>query len=141
MEAIIRRTDDKAFAENIIRQNMSAYYKHLDMHWDPDLFDKNWDEFDSYALVVNACPVGLLCLNREAGAYYIRELQIDQKWQRQGLGTAAIRYAMAIAQQANVDLLRLRVFSINPATALYERMGFRILKTEGGTHYMERSIF
>lgn len=140
MDAIIRRTDDKEFAARIIRQNMSAYYKRLDMHWDTDLFDKQWGDLDSYELVINASRVGLLCINHDENAYYIRELQIDQKWQRQGVGTAAIRYTEEIAKQAGIHLLRLRVFCINPASALYERMGFRVRKTEGGTHYMERSI-
>lgn len=140
MDAIIRRTDDKEFAARIIRQNMSAYYKRLDMHWDTDLFDKQWGDLDSYELVINASRVGLLCINHDENAYYIRELQIDQKWQRQGVGTVAIRYTEEIAKQAGIRLLRLRVFCINPASVLYERMGFRVRKTEGGTHYMERSI-
>ncbi|KPQ24706.1 MAG: putative acetyltransferase [Halomonas sp. HL-48] len=140
MDAIIQRTDDKAFAESIIRQNMTAYYQQLDMHWDPVLFDKDWRELDSYALVINACQVGLLCINHDENAYYIRELQIDPQWQRQGLGEAAIRHVMDIAQRAGIHRVRLRVFCINPALALYERMGFRICKTQGNTHYMERRI-
>ncbi|MGP9652857.1 GNAT family N-acetyltransferase [Halomonas sp. AOP35-4E-18] len=140
MTPIIRPTNDKAFAENIIRQNMSAYYKQLDMRWNTALFDKQWSELDSYELVIKASRVGLLCINHDENAYYIRELQIDQKWQRQGLGTAAIRYTEEIAKQAGIHLLRLRVFCINPASALYERLGFRVSKTEGGTHYMERRI-
>lgn len=140
MTPMIRPTNDKTFAEKLIRQNMSAYYKQLDMRWDTALFDKQWDELDSYALVINASRVGLLCINHDEIAYYIRELQIDQKWQRQGLGTAAIRYTEEIAQQSGIRLLRLRVFCINPAVELYERMGFRVRKTEDGTHYMERSI-
>ncbi len=79
-------------------------------------------------------------MNQDEAAYYIRELQIDQKWQRQGLGTTAIRYTEEIAQQAGIRLLRLRVFCINPAIALYERMGFQVLRTEEGIHFMERSI-
>ncbi|WGI24405.1 GNAT family N-acetyltransferase [Halomonas alkaliantarctica] len=137
---IIRPTNDKAFAENIILQNMSAYYKQLDMRWDTALFDKQWGELDSYELVINASRVGLLCINHDENAYYIRELQIAPLWQRQGLGSAAIRYTNEIAQQSGIRLLRLRVFCINPAIALYERMGFRVRKTEGGTHYMERSV-
>lgn len=140
MSPIIRPTDDKAFAENIIIQNMSAYYNQLDMRWDTSLFAKQWGELDSYELVINASRVGLLCINHDEAAYYIRELQIDQKWQRQGVGTAAIRYTEEIAKQAGIHLLRLRVFCINPASALYERMGFHVRKTEGGTHYMERRI-
>ncbi|MBR9906055.1 MAG: GNAT family N-acetyltransferase [Gammaproteobacteria bacterium] len=141
MTPIIRPTNDKTFAEKLIRQNMSIYYKQLDMRWDTALFDKQWHELDSYELVINASRVGLLSINHDENAYYIRELQIAPLWQRQGLGTAAIRYAEEIALQSSIPLLRLRVFCINPAIALYERMGFRIRKTEGGTHYMERSIF
>lgn len=141
MSPIIRPTDDKAFAEELIRHNMSVYYKQLDMRWDTALFDKNWSELDCYELVVNACPVGVLLLNHDESAYYIRELQIVDKWQRKGLGSHAIRYVIENAQQAGLNVIRLRVFCINPAIALYERMGFRIRKTEGKTHYMERRIF
>ncbi|MGM0520572.1 MAG: GNAT family N-acetyltransferase [Pseudomonadota bacterium] len=140
MTPLIRPTNDKVFAENLIRQNMAAYHKQLDMYWDPALFDKDWGELDSYELVINACPVGLLCINHDEYAYYIRELQIVPQWQRQGLGSKAISYVIETAQQADISLIRLRVFCINPAIALYERMGFRVRKTEDGTHYMERSI-
>lgn len=140
MQLTIRPTNDKTFAEKLIRQNMSAYYKQLDMRWDTGLFDKQWGGLDSYALTVNASRVGLLCINHDENAYYIRELQIAPQWQRRGIGKMAIRYAEETAQQADIHLLRLRVFCINPAKALYERMGFCISKTEGNTHYMELRI-
>jgi ribosomal protein S18 acetylase RimI-like enzyme len=140
MTPIIRPTNDKAFAEKLIRQNMSGYYEQLDIRWDTDLFDRQWGELDSYALVTNNSRVGLLCINHDEDAYYIRELQIASPWQRQGLGAAAIRFTVDTAQQAGIHLLRLRVFCINPAIALYQRMGFRILKTEEGLHTMERRI-
>ncbi|WP_339882903.1 GNAT family N-acetyltransferase [Vreelandella maris] len=140
MTPIIQPTDDKVFAEELIRQNMSGYYTQLNMRWDTDLFDRQWDELDSYVLVINASRVGLLCINHDEDAYYIRELQISPEWRCQGLGTAAIRFTADTAQQAGIRLLRLRVFCINPAIALYERMGFRILKTAAGMHAMERRI-
>jgi len=140
MQLTIRPTNDKVFAEKLIRQNMSAYYKQLDMRWDTTLFDKQWGELDSYELVINASSVGLLCINHDENAYYIRELQIAPPWQRRGLGKVAIHYVVETARQADINLLRLRVFCINPAKALYERLGFCICKTEGNTHYMERRI-
>lgn len=140
MSPIIRPTDDKAFAESIILKNMSAYYNQLNMRWDTALFAKQWDELDSYELIIDASRVGLLCINYDENAYYIRELQIDHKWQRQGLGTKAIRYTEEMAKQADIRLLRLRVFCINPAITLYQRMGFRICKTEHNTYSMERCI-
>lgn len=140
MTPLIVPTNDKEFAEQLIRQNMSGYYEQLDMHWNSALFDSEWRVLESYQLVINTHPVGLLCINQDTQACYIRELQIAAKWQRQGLGAAAVRYTMDRARQADIDTLRLRVFCINPAVALYERMGFHIRKTEDNTHYMERRI-
>lgn len=138
MTLIIQPTKDKAFAESIILQNMSAYYKQLDMRWDTALFAKQWGELDSYELVMDASRVGLLCLYHDDRAYYIRELQIDPSWQRRGLGTAAIRYVEDLARQADIGSLRLRVFRINPARHLYQRLGFRVIKTDGDVLAMER---
>lgn len=140
MQINIRSTNDKAFAEQLIRKNMAAYYKQLDMRWDTALFNKQWGELDSYELFINASRVGLLCMNHDENAYYIRELQVGAQWQRYGLGTAAIRFTTETSQQAGIHLLRLRVFCINPAIALYERMGFHIVKTVEGLHYMQRRI-
>lgn len=140
MTPLIVPTNDKEFAEQLICQNMSGYYEHLGMHWDSALFASDWRALESYQLVISTCPVGLLCINQDTQAFYIRELQIGPKWQRQGLGAAAIRYTMDRARQSDIDTLRLRVFCINPAVALYERMGFHIRKTEDNTHYMERRI-
>lgn len=140
MQFSIRPAYDKTFAENLIRQNMTVYYQQLDMRWDTALFDKNWNELDCYELVVDGGRVGILLLNHDEKAYYIRELQIVDKWQRQGIGSKAIRYVMEIALQASLNAIRLRMFYINPAIALYERMGFCICKTESGTHYMERRV-
>lgn len=140
MTPVIQPTNDKAFAETLIRHNMAAYHQQLGWHWDTALFDQQWRELESYELVVNATPVGVLCLQQEDSAYHIRELQIAPSWQRQGLGTAALHFAEARARQAGIPRLRLRVFSINPAMALYERMGFRVLTTEGGVQAMERRI-
>ncbi|WP_417419988.1 GNAT family N-acetyltransferase [Halomonas sp.] len=141
MTPFILPTSDKDFAEQLIRQNMSGYYDQLDMHWDSALFDSEWRTLESYQLVINAHPVGLLCINQDTEACYIRELQIAPQWRRQGLGTAAIHYTVDRARKLGIDTLRLRVFCINPAVALYERMGFHIRKTEDNTHYMQRRIF
>jgi ribosomal protein S18 acetylase RimI-like enzyme len=141
MKLVIRPSNEKGFVEELTRRNMDAYYKQLGISWDRTLFDKNWNEFENYEIAVNGCSVGVLRLSHDDTAYYIRDLQIEQAWQRQGLGSHAINYAVEAAQRSEIRLLRLCVFCANPATALYERMGSRICKTEGGTHYMEREVF
>ncbi|WP_280564348.1 GNAT family N-acetyltransferase [Chromohalobacter sp. 48-RD10] len=140
MKPIFRQANDKYFVEQLTRRNMETYYKKLGIRWDKKAFDKNWCEFESYEIVINDCQVGVLRLSHDNAAYYIRDLQIKPSWQRQGVGVKAIDHTFELAQQAGFQLLRLRVFCENPAVNLYKRRGFRIYKTEGGTHYMEREV-
>lgn len=140
MNIQFRKATDKYFTEKLIRENMGPYYKELRIDWDQDLFDKNWDAFENYILLVDFKPVGVLRLSHDHFAYYIRDLQVDHRWQSKGIGTKAIEYAVEIARNRRFKLLRLRVFRTNPAVLLYERMGFRIRKTEDETHYMERKV-
>ncbi|MDX1456776.1 MAG: GNAT family N-acetyltransferase [Marinobacter sp.] len=140
MKAEFRQARDKDFVRQLTRKNMGPYYRTFGIGWSQELFDTNWDTFENYEMLVNSGPVGVLRLSHDDLAYYIRDLQVAHRWQRKGLGTTAIEYATEIARNAGFELLRLRVFCINPAVSLYERMGFHIQKTEGGMHYMEREV-
>ncbi|MDT8894033.1 GNAT family N-acetyltransferase [Halomonas sp. I1] len=140
MKAEFRQAMDKGFASQLTRKNMEPYYRELGIAWDQRLFNRNWGEFDNYEILVNSVPVGILRLSHDHLSYYIRDLQIDRRWQCNGLGEKAIEYSVEIARHAEVELLRLRVFCMNPAVSLYERMGFKILKTEDDMHYMEREV-
>nr|WP_289072539.1 GNAT family N-acetyltransferase [uncultured Halomonas sp.] len=140
MTPVFRATNDRTFAETLIRRNMTAYYERLGWHWDSQLFAKQWGEMDSIELCVNTSRVGLLCLYCDDTAYDIRELQIDPPWQRRGLGTAAIHYVEDLARQADVTSLRLRVFRINPARHLYQRLGFRVCQTDSDVITMQRTL-
>lgn len=140
MKPTFWQAKNMAFVEQLTRRNMEPYYKELGISWDHTVFEKNWSEFETYEIILNNCRVGVLRLSHDESAYYIRDLQIEPSWQHQGLGSQAISYTVEVAKKAGFQILRLRVFCINPAVALYERKGFRICKTEGGTHYMEREL-
>ncbi|WNL39935.1 GNAT family N-acetyltransferase [Halomonas sp. PAMB 3264] len=140
MTPYFRRTSDKAFAADLIRRNMAGYFDALGMHWDDALFARQWREMESYQLLVEGSPVGLLCLDPASNACTIRELQIASAWRSQGLGTAAIGFAETRARRAGSATLRLRVFTLNPAVALYRRLGFGVVTTEAGAHTMEKRL-
>ncbi|WP_304525884.1 N-acetyltransferase [Halomonas sp. I5-271120] len=135
-----RQAKNKEFVERLTRQNMEPYYQKIGVHWDQALFDKNWEEFESYEIILGDSAVGVLRLSHDDMAYYIRDLQIRPDWQGRGVGSQAISFASDIAKDTGVKLLRLCVFSMNPAVALYERLGFRICKTESAVHYMELEL-
>lgn len=140
MELSFRQAKNKGFVEQLTLRNMEPYYKELGICWNYALFDENWKEFENYEIAICERAVGTLRLSHDSCAYYIRDLQIAPNWQHKGVGSQAINFAIAVAQEAGFQLLRLCVFSANPAVALYERLGFRICKTEGGMHYMEREL-
>lgn len=110
MNIKFRKATDKYFTEKLIRENMEPYYKELRIDWDQGLFEKNWDAFENYTLLVDFKPVGVLRLSHDHLAYYIRDLQVDHRWQSKGIGTKAIEYAVEIARNRRFELLRLRVF-------------------------------
>ncbi|WP_192034603.1 GNAT family N-acetyltransferase [Halomonas sp. YLGW01] len=140
MKPELRQAKDKEFVESLTRQNMEPYYQQIGIHWDQALFDKNWEELESYEIILDDDAVGVLRLSHDNTAYYIRDLQVQPGWQNRGVGSQAVSFANGIAREAGVRLLRLCVFSMNPAVALYERLGFRICKTEGAVHYMELEL-
>lgn len=140
MKPTFRQAKNKDFVERLTLRNMEPYYKEIGIRWDHTLFDKKWHEFENYEITLDDCVVGVLRLSHDDSAYYIRDLQIEPDWQQQGAGSQAICFTAEVARKAGLQLLRLRVFCVNPAVALYERMGFRICKTENGIHYMERNL-
>ncbi|WP_458524709.1 GNAT family N-acetyltransferase [Onishia taeanensis] len=140
MTAEFRQAKSKEFVESLTRHNMDSYYKRIGIPWDQERFDRNWEEFESYEINVDDTVVGVLRLSHDNVAYYIRDLQIRPSWQGKGVGSQAIIFARGIAKRAGAILLRLCVFIMNPAVAFYERLGFRVCKTEGAVQYMEMKI-
>ncbi|MFG6667050.1 GNAT family N-acetyltransferase [Halomonas sp. HNIBRBA4712] len=139
-EMSIIPTRDHAFASALIQRNMGGYFEALGLRWDEALFARQWREMESYLLVRDDCPVGLLCLDPTWAACHIRELQIEPAWQRQGLGAVALDFALSRAVQAGSAALRLRVFCRNPAVAFYARHGLGIVETGTHTLVMERRL-
>ncbi|WP_445181390.1 GNAT family N-acetyltransferase [Pseudomonas sp. McL0111] len=78
-------------------------------------------------IVQDGAQVGFFSLSRDARALYIRELQIDESFQRMGAGSWAIDQVVAIARKEGRPALRLTVFENNPACALYERKGLNVV--------------
>ncbi len=108
-----------------------------------------WDDADQRAMYehdfahaktqiveVDGRPAGRLELRAHDDAVWLGNIQLTPERQNQGLGSAMIRAVMADAFAAGLPV-RLRVFRINPARRLYERLGFSQTR-ETDTHiYMQ----
>lgn len=133
-------SDDVMFAKKMVRENMVSYYTQYDIKWNDELFDQSWTEFDNFQIFRDDIKVGVLRLWRELSDLYIRDLQISQTCQNQGIGTSAVEYARVLAESEGLKFLKLRVFESNPAIELYDRLGFVVSQHDGHVISMELEI-
>jgi len=82
-------------------------------------------------------PIGLFKASTGRSSWTLSQIQLLPAWQRRGIGTALISGFLADARQAGAAV-DIRVLKVNPALALYKRLGFRI--TSESTHGYTLSI-
>ena len=129
---------DLDFARDLTRINMLRYYIQHDLLWLDEAFDVAWAGRDNRVIVHFDRRLGFVSLSRDARALYIRELQVGQAYRGQGAGSWAIDQVLALACREGRGALRLTVFENNPARALYERKGLKLLGRDECFLRMER---
>jgi ribosomal protein S18 acetylase RimI-like enzyme len=87
-------------------------------------------------LMVGGRDVGYLAVEDQATALFVDAIALVPEHQGRGVGTQLLREVMARGAAAGVPV-RLNVLRVNPARALYERLGFRIIGGDSHRHYME----
>lgn len=75
-------------------------------------------------ILVDGEPAGVLKVVVENDFVELSEIGLVPEHQGQGLGTRIIQDVLDFADQQSLDV-ELQVFSINPASRLYERLGFK----------------
>jgi GNAT superfamily N-acetyltransferase len=85
-------------------------------------------------VLVDGEVAGYLHVEREADMVLLANIRVAPRWQRHGLGAALVEGVIAVAAPLPVELGVLRV---NPARALYERLGFHVTE-ETVTHFRMR---
>ncbi|WP_053214148.1 N-acetyltransferase [Pseudomonas sp. Q12-87] len=118
---------DIDFARQLTCDNMLPYYIKHYLLWQDEAFDLAWIIRQNWIIYRGDQVLGFVSLSRDARALYIRELQIDKAFRGQGAGTWAIGQVWRLVAQERRPALRLTVFKNNPARALYERMGLRVV--------------
>lgn len=129
---------DIEFARQLTCNNMLPYYLRHDLLWQDEAFDLAWVIRQNWIICRHEQTLGFVSLSRDARALYIRELQIDKAFRRQGAGTWAIRQVWAMVAIEHRPALRLTVFKDNPARELYERMGLRVVGEDECFFRMQR---
>jgi ribosomal protein S18 acetylase RimI-like enzyme len=131
---------DLDFARELTCRNMLRYYIENDLLWLDEAFDVAWAGRESRVIVSGDVSVGYVSLSRDARALYIRELQVLEAFRGQGAGSWAIDQVFTLACEERRPALRLTVFETNPARALYERKGLKVVGQDECFLRMQRDI-
>ena len=119
--------DDLEFARELTCKSMLRYYIQHDLLWQDEAFDVAWAGRDNRLIAWGDNVLDYVSLSRDASALYIRELHIVEAFRGQGNGSWVIDQVLVLARQERRPALRLTVFENNPAQALYERKGLRVV--------------
>ena len=77
--------------------------------------------------------IGYIDCERDADGWHLNNIRVAPKWQGHGIGAALIRALITRADAEHVPV-GLSVLRVNPARALYERLGFLVVE-ESETHF------
>jgi ribosomal protein S18 acetylase RimI-like enzyme len=119
-----------------------AMHKYIEQTW-------RWDEkFQSEAfrqhlpwqrfrvIMVNGTPVGAACLLETPGHTMLEMMMIEPEFQRRRIGSDFVMKLLDHARSEGRGL-SLRVMKINPARAMYERLGFVVIGEDVDTYEMQ----
>ncbi len=119
---------------------MRSYYEHYSVDWEQPKILEQIQGLDNWDILYNDELIGAIRLSFDDQGCYLRDLQIAEPFQNQGLGAKALSQSMQLARNLDATNLRLRVFKISPAQHLYIREGFLVSSEDERFLYMVQEI-
>ncbi|RUO76538.1 GNAT family N-acetyltransferase [Pseudidiomarina taiwanensis] len=135
-----RSSKDLAVAAHFTLSNMQQYYDHYAVDWDAAQIEKMTQELVNLDILFQGKLVGVMRLSYDPEACWLRDLQIEQSYQNQGIGSIAIAEALRLAREHCASALKLKVFKNSPAVHLYKRQGFDLTSEDERFYYMSRPV-
>ena len=111
--------------------------------WDEEfqgkLFRDAWEPTANQVVLLGGEPIGCLRVEDHDDHIFVDYIAIMPEHQRHGIGASLLRQVQASAAIRGLPV-RLNVLKVNPARALYERLGFAIVGEDDMRWYMESPI-
>ncbi|QBF26440.1 GNAT family N-acetyltransferase [Pseudomonas tructae] len=130
----------RTFARDLTRRAMLPYYREFDLLWQEEAFDQAWEWREQWLISEDQQPVGYFSLSQDRQALFIRELHLLESCRGRGIGSWVLTQLADWTRQRHLPLLRLMVFSSNPARLLYLRQGFVCVGEDECFVRMQRAI-
>ncbi|CAH0533306.1 hypothetical protein VST7929_01170 [Vibrio stylophorae] len=140
MSLSFQATNDLLISAKLTQRNMHPYYAHYGVDWQIETITAQIAHLENLDIVCDGSIIGIIRLAFDDQGCYIRDFQIEEKYQNRGMGALALAHCEIYAKQLGYQQLRLRVFQISPAIHLYERCGFTRDKAEDNFYYLSKQI-
>jgi len=131
---------DAEFACDTTRQTMREYTVATWGEWKEDDAQRRVAENiaagETRIIELDGVPIGIQTVKREPDCIRLLQLFIRPGHQNRGIGSKLIRQLLDQARAEGLPL-RLRVLRVNPAFALYRRLGFRVVQEAPERFFME----
>lgn len=137
---LYQSTRDLSASAHITYNNMRTYYEHYAVNWEQSTIVEQIAGLENWDIVCDGEVVGAIRLAVGDDECYLRDLQVSDQYQNQGIGAQAITESVRLAREYGVNQLRLRVFKISPAYHLYTRCGFTIVSEDDRFFNMIQNI-
>lgn len=135
-----RPTKDLATAASFTLANMRPYYEQYSVSWDEAQIEQMTQELWNFDILFDEAPIGVMRLSFDVEEAWLRDLQVDQRYQNQGIGSLALTEAKRLARENGAQTLKLRVFKTSPAIHLYKREGFELASEDERFYYMSHAV-
>ena len=127
----------------MMRKQALGVYVTRKLGWDEsvqrDFHAHSYDPSQTHLIRQGDQTVGHMVVKTNADHILFEALHILPVHQHRGIGTLLLRHVISFAETLNLPV-RLTVLRVNPATNLYQRLGF-VVTGETDTHYaMERGL-
>ena len=108
-----------------------------DEAWQRDYFQQHFNPEECQMITFQGRDVGALSVRKGQTEVSLNFIEVLPEYQNQGIGTAIIQSILEEAHHTSQPV-GLQVLKVNPARALYGRLGF-LTTGETATHYLMRA--
>jgi len=99
-----------------------------DEKWQQDYFKEHFDPSVLDIIQFEGEDIGCINVMDEGDHLFLAYIAILSDHQRKGIGTFLVKRVLVKARARGIPVT-LRVLMVNPARHLYERLGFKVIKT------------
>ena len=139
-EISYRPCADLLWSAQLTYKNMQPFYRQHGVEWDQQKILEQITPLQNFDILQDGVVVGAMRLSTDSTCLMVRDLQVCDSCQNQGIGALALSEAARVATEAQLNSLQLKVFRISPAHRLYLRCGFDITDTDDKFYYMAKTL-